>query len=125
MIGRFARDRSPLAALCLSADPTAVTCIANDYGFDEVFARQVRGLGRPGDILVALSTSGRSANIIRALHAARAVGLTTVGLLGPAGSAAEPLCDLVLTAPAMPAAHVQEIHLIAAHLILEYLEAPA
>lgn len=122
MIGRFRRERAPLAALCLAADPTALTCIANDYGYEEVFARQLDGLGRPGDALVVLSTSGRSPSIVRALETARRIGLATIGLLGPPGSAAEAHCDLALTRPDLDPAVVQEAHLIVVHLILERID---
>lgn len=122
MIGRFRRERAPLPALCLAADPTALTCIANDYGFEHVFARQVEGLGRPGDVLVALSTSGRSPSIVRALETARRLELTTIGLLGPAGSPAEPHCDLALTLPGLDPAVVQEAHQIVVHLLLEQID---
>ena len=123
MMGRFHRDRAPLAAICLSADPTALTCIANDYGFEETFARQVEGLGRKGDALVALSTSGESPNIVRALRRARQLGLTTIGMLGEHGSAAEKWCDLALVLTSMDEAHRQEAHLMAIHVILEHLDA--
>jgi D-sedoheptulose 7-phosphate isomerase len=122
LIGRFSRDRRPLAGVCLSADPTAMTCIANDFGYEEVFARQIEGLGRKEDVVVALTTSGKSPSILRALERARKLGLTTIGLLGNPGSPAESLCDLALTPRAAEASHVQEIHLITIHLILEYLD---
>jgi len=122
LMGRFSRDRPPMAAVCLCADPAALTCIANDYGYEEVFARQVQGIGRAGDALVALSTSGKSANILRALRQAREQGLVTIGLLGRPGSPAEELCDLALTTAAGRSAHVQEIHLLVIHLLLEHLD---
>ena len=122
MMGRFERKRSPLAAVCLSSDPTALTCISNDYGYEEVFARQVAGLGRRGDVLVALSTSGRSPNVVNALQRAKDLGLVTVGLLGQPGSPAQPLCDLAFTTPASRSAHIQELHLMVIHLILEQLD---
>jgi D-sedoheptulose 7-phosphate isomerase len=122
MIGCFCKKRIPLAAVCLASDPAAMTCIANDYGFEELFARQVEGLARKGDMLVALSTSGRSPNILKALERARRLGLTTVGLLGKPGSPAETVCDLALTIPAPNSAEIQEIHLLAIHLILEHLD---
>jgi D-sedoheptulose 7-phosphate isomerase len=125
MMGRFHRDRAPLAAICLSADPTILTCIANDYGFEELFARQVEGLGRKGDALVALSTSGESPNVVRALQRARQLGLTTIGMLGEQGSAAEKWCDLALVLAAMDEAHRQEAHLMVIHAILECLDALA
>lgn len=122
MMGRFSKDRPPFAAVCLAADPAAMTCISNDYGYDQVFSRQVRGLGRPGDVLVALSTSGKSINIVNALEEARGIGLTTLGLLGRPGSPAEALCDIALTIPADASSHIQELHLIVIHLILEHLD---
>ncbi len=123
LMGRYRRDRPPLAAVCLNADAAALTCIANDWQFAEVFARQVRGLGRPGDALVVLSTSGRSPNVVRALEAARSRGVATVGLLGPPGSDAESHCDIALTVAAdLPSSHVQEIHIVAIHAILHALD---
>ena len=122
MIGRFAKKRRPLPAICLSADPTAITCISNDYGYEQVFARQVEGLGAKGDVLVALSTSGASGNIVKALEAARKLGVKTVGLLGPPGSAAEKLCDAAFTLKTPHNAHTQELHLMVIHLILEQLD---
>lgn len=124
LVGRYQPrpDRRGLPAICLSADPTAITCIANDFGFEQVFARQVEAHGRRGDALVALSTSGRSPSILRALERARQGGLTTIGLLGPAGSPAEALCDLKLCLDETPAARVQEAHLIAIHLCLEEID---
>ncbi len=122
MMGRFQRDRAPMAAVCLAADPAAITCIANDYGFEEVFARQVAGIGRAGDVLVALSTSGRSPNVVRALQRARELDLITIGLLGRPGSPAEGLCDAAFTTEAGAAAHVQEMHLVVIHLLLERLD---
>lgn len=122
MIGCFSKKRRPLSAVCLASDPAAITCIANDYGYEELFARQVEGLGRPGDLLAALSTSGKSANIVKALDRARRQGLKTVGLLGRPGSPAESYCDLSLTTSAANPAQIQEIHLITIHLILEYID---
>lgn len=122
MIGRFAKKRRPLRAICLSADPTAITCIANDYGFEQVFARQLEGLASKGDVLVALSTSGASANILRALEAAKKLGVRTIGLLGAPASPAEKLCDVAFTLKASHNAHIQELHLMVIHLILEQLD---
>ncbi len=122
MIGRFDRDRPPIAAACLCADPAAMTCISNDYGFEELFARQVQGLGKAGDVLVAFSTSGKSPNIVRALERARGLGVVTVGLLGPPGSPAEAHCDVAFTVTDMHSSHVQELHLIVTHLLLEHLD---
>lgn len=123
LVGRFKRNRDPLAAVCLAADPTALTCIANDYGYEQVFARQVQAIGRAGDVLVVLSTSGKSANLIKALEAARVAGMQTIGLLGPAGSPAEALCDVAFTPDVGDSAIVQELHLTTIHLVLELLDA--
>lgn len=124
LMGRYKRSRPPIAALCINSDPTAITCIANDWEYAEVFARQVAGLGQPGDALVALSTSGKSPSILKALEQARAGGITTIGLLGPPGSPAERLCDLALTFPPTTAAsHVQELQLVFIHMLLERFDA--
>lgn len=123
MIGRFSRERAPLAALCLASDPTALTCIANDFGYEEVFARQLQGLGRQGDALVVFSTTGRSPSIVKALQQARRMRITTIGLLGPPDSPAQPHCDLPLTFGMAAPAHIQEAHLMVIHLLLEFLDA--
>ncbi len=123
LIGKYRATRPPLRAICLNADPTALTCIANDFGFAEIYARQVRGLGRRGDVLVALSTSGNSENIVRALTAAREMGVTTVGLLGRDGGACRVLCDHAIVVPAQAAELVQEAHQVVVHLLVEAAEA--
>lgn len=123
LVGRYKRPRRPLAAISLSADPCALTCIANDWEFNEVFARQVEALGRPGDALVVLTTSGASANILRALERARAIGIATFGLLGAPGSAAEALCDRAIVPGAVGTSHIQECHLVVIHHLLERIDA--
>ena len=122
LIGRFQEDRPPHRAICLNADPTALTCIANDYGFEEVFARQCQALAGPKDVLVVFSTSGNSANITRALHVARGRGATTIGLLGGDGGEAAACCDHVLLAPGSDSAAIQECHQVALHAICNCLE---
>jgi D-sedoheptulose 7-phosphate isomerase len=122
LIGRFQDDRPPLRSICLNADPTALTCIANDYGFEAVFARQCQALAGPKDVLVVFSTSGNSANIIQALHVARSRGATTIGLLGGDGGEAADSCDHVLLAPGVDSAAVQECHQVALHAICNCLE---
>ncbi|HMN97162.1 MAG TPA: SIS domain-containing protein [Phycisphaerales bacterium] len=122
LLGRYRSARSGLRSACLAADPTALTCIANDFGFEEVFARQARALLRPGDALVAFSTSGRSPNILRALEAARALGAMTVGFLGGDGGPAHALCDHAVVVPVADSAHVQEAHQVLLHLLCEALE---
>ena len=113
--GRFVNDRRPLAGLALSTDSSALTCIGNDYGFDAVFERQVRGLGRDGDSLVLISTSGKSANLLRAAEAARALGITTLGLLGRDGGPLLALCDDAVVIPDSVTARIQEAHIFIGH----------
>ena len=120
--GRFVNDRRPLAALALSTDSSALTCIANDYAFDQVFERQVRALGRKGDVLVAISTSGKSANVLRAVHAARELGVAVVGFLGRDGGTLKPLCDVALVVPSDTTARIQEAHIFIGHTLCALVE---
>ncbi|HSQ60924.1 MAG TPA: SIS domain-containing protein [Acidobacteriota bacterium] len=122
---RFARDRRPLPAVALSADTSILTAAANDYGFEQVFARGVAALGRRGDLLVALTTSGRSPNVLAAVRAARARGLRVLGMTGAAGRAFARRCDVCLVVPSRVTARVQEIHLLVGHLCCEAAEAAA
>jgi D-sedoheptulose 7-phosphate isomerase len=117
LVGRYRDDRPPFSAIALCAEGSAVTAIGNDYGIEEIFARQVRGHGRAGDVLVALSTSGRSANVLAAVDAANAVGMLTWGLCGRSGSPLAERCDETLCVETPHTATVQEIHLIAIHLL--------
>lgn len=121
-VGRFVNDRAPLAAIALTTDTSALTAIGNDYGFDKVFERQVRALGRKGDVFVAISTSGRSANILAALHAARELGLINVGFTKDAQTPMRALCDLVLGVPSEETALIQQIHITTAHAICHLVE---
>ena len=120
--GRYKLDRPAYAAIALTTDTSALTAIANDYGYEQVFSRQVEGLGRRGDVLLALSTSGRSANILAALRTAREHGLVTVGFTGPKGEAMRAFCDHVLVAPSDDTPVIQQIHLAVAHGICETIE---
>jgi D-sedoheptulose 7-phosphate isomerase len=120
--GRFVHDRIPLAAMALSTDSSALTCIANDYSFDDVFERQVRGLGRPGDCLIAISTSGNSRNVLRAVEAARKIGIATIGLLGRDGGRLGALCELPLIVPSAVTARIQEAHIFIGHAICAQVE---
>jgi D-sedoheptulose 7-phosphate isomerase len=113
--GRLVDDRRPLAGLALTTDSSALTCIGNDYGFDAVFERQVRALGRAGDALVLISTSGRSPNLLRAATAARAIGVATFGLLGRDGGALLEHCDHALVVPSDVTARIQETHIFVGH----------
>ncbi|WP_405434521.1 SIS domain-containing protein [Micromonospora sp. NBC_00617] len=122
LVGKLHDDRPPLSAIALHAETSAVTAIANDYGYPDVYARQVRAHGRPGDVLLLLSTSGTSPNLLTAAHAARDAGLTTWALTGPAPNPLADACDEVLAVPSTDSQVVQELHLVTSHLICEYLE---
>jgi D-sedoheptulose 7-phosphate isomerase len=122
-LSRLNFDRNPLPAIALTTDSSVLTAIGNDYGFERTFERQVRGLGKPGDVFIAISTSGRSPNVIAALKAAREGGLTTVGFTGSgAKGSMQPLCDYCLMAPAQETALIQQIHIVAAHAICGLVE---
>ncbi|MFL5955353.1 MAG: SIS domain-containing protein [Gaiellaceae bacterium] len=123
LVARFKRERRPLPAQSLAADPTVLTCIANDYEFDEVFARQVRAFVRAGDVAVGFTTSGRSANVVHGLAAAQEAGATTVLLGGGTGAPAADHADLKLIVPAESTARVQEMHVLLLHLILDEVDA--
>ena len=122
LIGRYRADRKPWPAVCLAADPGILTCIANDFGYEHVFARQCAALLTERDVLVAFSTSGRSPNIERALQVARATGATTIGLLGGDGGPCPALCDHAIVIAGADSAHIQEAHLVVVHLICEAME---
>jgi phosphoheptose isomerase len=124
LLGRLRsdRERDALAAVALTADTATITAVANDYGYDEVFARQVAGLGRPGDVLVVLSTSGRSANLVRAAEVAAERGLRTVGLLGRGPAPLHVACDHAVAVPSDDVATVQECHLLLVHVLVEAVE---
>jgi D-sedoheptulose 7-phosphate isomerase len=122
IVGRYKKDRPAYAALALTTDTSALTAIANDYGFEHVFSRQVEGLGRRGDVLLALSTSGRSPNILAALKAARQHGLITIGFTGAKGVGLAASCDHLLVAPSDDTAVIQQIHMAFAHGICEVIE---
>ncbi len=122
IVGRYKKDRPAYAAIALTTDTSALTAIGNDYGFEHVFARQVEGLGRRGDVLLALTTSGRSPNILAALKAARQHGLVTVGFTGAKGTTLAASCDHLLVAPSEDTAVIQQIHMAFAHGICEVIE---
>jgi D-sedoheptulose 7-phosphate isomerase len=122
LVVRFRRDRPAIPALALTTDSSILTAGGNDLGFDEIFARQVEALGRPGDVLVALSTSGRSPNVLRAVSAARAMGLSTVALTGAGGGDLAGLADLVLAVPSHTTARIQEMHILIGHMLCAGIE---
>jgi len=122
LTGRFVHDRRPLAAMALTTDTSALTCIANDYAFDQVFVRQVQGLGRPGDCLLALSTSGRSANVLQAVEVATGLGLHTIGLLGGDGGLLRERCQQAVVVPSTTTARIQEAHIFIGHTLCGLIE---
>ena len=120
--GRFERNRAGLAGLALTTDTSALTAIANDFGYDRVFARQVEALGRPGDVLYAISTSGNSPNVLAAVEAARARGIRVIAVTGASGGQMRAACDVLLNVPAVAAARVQEMHIAVGHMICGIVE---
>jgi D-sedoheptulose 7-phosphate isomerase len=122
LINRFRFDRRPLAALALTPDAAVTTSIGNDYDFAEIFSRQLTGLGQQGDVAIAMSTSGNSANIIAGLKEARKQGLKTIAFLGHDGGACRGLSDIVLLPPGNDTARIQELHLLLGHLLCGLIE---
>lgn len=119
--GRYRKDRRPIGALALG-DSSHVTCVSNDYGFEHIFSRQIEGLGRPGDLLIGLSTSGNSQNVINAFMSAKKIGIRTVGLLGKDGGKLKGLCDLAIVVPAQTSDRIQEVHIKLLHTVIESVE---
>ena len=123
LVGRFDKERPSLAAICLSADPTLMTCIGNDYGFDRLFSRQIEGLGQVGDVLVVFTTSGNSTNLVLALEAARMKKLRTIAVLGKSGGQAKGKADHEIIIPSEVTARIQEVHTFVLHSWLSLIEA--
>jgi D-sedoheptulose 7-phosphate isomerase len=121
-LSRYLVDRRPLPALALTTDTSVLTAVGNDYGFEHAFERQVRGLGRPGDVFLAISTSGHSPNVLLALKVAREIGLVTIGFSGAAETEMRGLCRHFLAAPSRETAIVQQIHIVAGHAICALVE---
>lgn len=122
IVGRYKEERPGWAAIALTTDTSALTAIANDYGFEQVFARQVQGLARRGDVLFALTTSGRSPNIIAALKVARDLGVTTIGFTGTKGESMRASCDHLFVSPTDDTPVIQQIHMMAMHAICDEVE---
>lgn len=122
LTGRFMHERRPFRALALHANTSSLTAIGNDYGFEHVFAREVTAHGRPGDALLAISTSGNSMNILRAIEAARSIEMHVVGMTGETGGKMREVCDLCLCIPSKSTARIQEMHITIGHAICELLE---
>ncbi|MFN0037467.1 MAG: SIS domain-containing protein [Saprospiraceae bacterium] len=120
--GRFYADRPPLYAEALHVNTSYLTAVANDYGFDAVFARMVQAAGQPGDVLVALSTSGNSPNILKAIQTAKEKSMTVVGLTGASGGKMATLCDVLLNVPSADTPRIQEAHILLGHIICQYVE---
>ena len=123
LTGRFERDRRAWPAVALTTDTSALTAIGNDYGFDYVFSRQLEALGRPGDLLIAISTSGNSRNVLQAVTQAKAGGITSIGLLGRDGGEIAREVDLALVVPSSRTARIQEMHILILHIWCEMLDA--
>ncbi len=121
-VGRYDRDRAPLPALALSTDTAVITCIANDYDYADIFARQISGLGRKGDIAIALSTSGNSPNVLKAVEVARNLGLITVAWTGKDGGKLASLVDYPFVVPSKVTARIQECHITLGHVLCELVE---
>lgn len=122
LTGRFRQDRPSLAAIAIS-DPSYLSCVANDYGYESVFSRFIEGVGREGDVLLAISTSGNSKNVLKAIHSANEKGMTVVGLSGKDGGAMSDLCDIEIRAPESRFAdHAQEIHIKVIHCLIAGIE---
>jgi len=122
LVGRFKKERRAIAAVSLTTDTSILTSVANDYGFERVFERQVEALGRKGDLLIAISTSGSSPNVLKAAVKARECGMAVAGFFGAKGGAILPQCDLAFLAPETDTPRVQELHVLAIHIICELAE---
>jgi len=122
-VGRFARNRGPLPAMALTTNTSILTALGNDYGFEQIFARQVRALGRRGDVAIVISTSGRSPNVLEGARAARKLGLTTIALTGGAGDRLLRVVDIALRVPSKNVARIQECHIALGHILCEITDA--
>ncbi len=122
IVGRLWFDRAPLAALALTVDSSVLTATGNDYGYDRIFERQVLGLGRPGDVLLGLSTSGTTPNILLAFEAARGAGLACFGFTGSRGGPMREACTLLLEAPSAKTSVIQQLHIVAIHIVCGLVE---
>jgi D-sedoheptulose 7-phosphate isomerase len=122
LTGRFLRERPPIRAIALHANTSSLTAIGNDYGFERIFARELAAHARPGDVLLAISTSGNSANVLRAIEEARRCKVAVIGLTGESGGQMRDACDLCLCVPSKSTARIQEMHITIGHAICELLE---
>jgi len=120
--GRFLKERKALPAIALTTDTSALTAIANDYGYDDVFKRQVEALAQPGDVIIGISTSGNSANVVSALDFGREIGCKTIGMSGRNGGLMNKVCDINIVVPSDVTARIQEIHILIGHIICEIVD---
>ncbi|MGZ8200597.1 MAG: D-sedoheptulose-7-phosphate isomerase [Methylosarcina sp.] len=121
-VGHFKKDRPPLHAIALTTDTSILTAVGNDYSFNDIFSRQVRGLAKPGDILVGITTSGNSQNVIEAALAAKECGCATIALVGRDGGKLAPLCDFSFIVPSDETPRIQEMHILIGHILCDLLE---
>lgn len=121
-VGRFKLERAPLPAIALTTDTSILTCVGNDYGFNEIFSRQVGALARPGDVVIGITTSGNSPNVVKALQLAKERGCRTVGLTGVKAGEVDPLCDVIFKAPTSDTPRIQECHIAWIHYYCETVE---
>ena len=122
LVGRFVGDRKPLKSIALNADSAVMTCIVNDYGYEHIFSRQIEGLGSKGDVLIGISTSGNSVNVLNALKSAKNIGINTIGLLGNGGGKANKIVDNSIIIPSKTTARIQEMHILVGHILCDLIE---
>ncbi len=122
LVGRFKRERTPYPVMALTTDTAILTALANDYGYEDIFARQVRAFGRPDDLLIVFSTSGESENLVRAVQAGRELGMATAAMIGQRQGRLEGMVDLALQVPAVETTTIQELHMVAIHLLCDIVE---
>ena len=122
LVGRYLKNRKPIASIALTTDTSAITAISNDISFDEIFSRQIESIGKKNDVLYAISTSGKSKNIIKALEVAKKIGIKTIGMTGSEVTTMNSLCDILVSAPAKRPDRIQEMHIAIGHLICEIIE---
>lgn len=122
LVGRFERNRAPIASVALTTDSSILTAVGNDFGFDKIFIRQIEALGRPGDVCVGITTSGRSQNVIIALEKAKSMGLITVALVGSYIELISPVADFVITVPSLKTCHIQESHITIGQALCGFIE---
>jgi len=122
LVGRFERNRAPIASVALTTDSSILTAVGNDFGFDKIFVRQIEALGRPGDVCVGITTSGKSQNVIVALEKAKSMGLTTVALIGSYTGLIWPVADFVISVPSLKTCHIQESHITIGQALCGFIE---